>query len=355
MGTTQTDIALTDISPLAVAIRARQALRERLAEARRELEAETDRQGIARGKVETAADLVRTERGLLDGIAQHQRTTFAQLDARTKERLQELEKGLDAANRVLADAEAAGRALHREIADIEKQLGTFAEASDLKAIIRFQDSIDDSGATIRRLEDAIAKQRIVIDGHGTARDLLAKLEEARAEILGKIALGESDETPLTQVDGRIERARNGVIDADRKVADAEQTIKALTRLLSEAGEKRDELERGRREVLAHLVQNEAARLGEDYVTFAAELVEVFGRLAALDHLARAYREDHKSPRFIGSRASDLLIPAMNLPAFEGKRPGLLFGVFATGELRQEMIASLATHEAARLRDLGIQL
>lgn len=157
------------------------------------------------------------------------------------------------------------------------------------------------------------------------------------------------------VDGKIERARNGVIDADREVADAEQTIKALTRLLAEAVEKRDELERGRRDVLAHLIQNEASRLGEDYATFASELVEVFGRLAALDHLARAYRDDHKSARFIGGRADDLLIPAMNLHAFEVKRPGLPFGVYATGDLRHDAVAALATQEVSRLRDLGIRL
>lgn len=355
MGTTQNDIGLTDISPLVVAIRARQGLRERLAEARREHEAGTDRQAYIRGKVEAAADQVRTEKARLEALARNARIPVAQLGQRDSEHLKELEAALSKERQLLLTAETACRALNIEIGAIERQLGTFAEASDVKAVIAYQNRIDDAAGNIRRIEETISKQQIVIDGHGMARELLTKLEEARAEILGNIALGEGDESPLKEVDGKIERARNGIIDADRKVADAEQTIKALRRLLTEAVEKRDELEHGRREIIAHLIANEASRLGEDYRTFASELVEVLGRIAALEHLARAYRDNGKAVSFIGSRADDLMIPAPTLPGFEGNRPGLPFGVLAAGPLRHDQVASLAAVETQRLNDLGIYL
>lgn len=355
MGTTQNDIGLTDISPLVVAIRARQGLRERLAEARRQHEAETDRQALVRGKVEAAADLVRTEQMRIEALARNARVPVGQLDPRDVARLKELEAALSKERQSLSAVESACRALNVEIATAERQLGTFAEASDVKAVIAYQNGIDDAAGNIRRIEEAISKQQIVLDGHGMARDLLAKLEEARAEILGNIALGEGSESPLTEVDGKIERARNGVIDADRKAADAEQTIKALRRMLAEAVEKRDELEQGRREIIAHLIANEASRLGEDYRTFASELVEVLGRIAALEHLARAYRENGKAPSFIGNRADDLMIPAPTLPGFESNRPGVPFGAFAAGPLRHDQVAALAAQETQRLSDLGIYL
>lgn len=241
--------------------------------------------------------------------------------------------------------------LNQEIREIERRLAVFPEAAELRSFLKLQDCLDVARSELARCDDAIAKQRVIVGSDGTAQRVLDDLEAARTELLAQIALGVAEESSLAPVDRRIEKARQLVVAGDTKVRDARGALAGLERLRESAAAKVAELEAGHEEALRGLLQSEAERLAGEYQVLAAELVELFGRLGALETLGRAVG----GPAFFGPTANDLLIPALKLRAFEGRRPDVPPGVYAAGLPRPDVAKVFLEREAARFAELGVRL
>lgn len=223
-------------------------------------------------------------------------------------------------------------------------------SSEKAALLAHQAAIKEAGAAIRRLEKATTEQEALISETKAQEPDLAQLKLERKDALAAVALGLKT-ADLSALDAAIAAAEALLRNIGPTVKRAQETVEGLERMLKLEQQKLDALMAQSSTLQRRFLLSEAEAHGAEYAALAAELVQRYKALMALDALLR----DRGHNPMIHPVGPALHIPCFSLesnrPYADAIRP---FAIFFAPLTRADSMG-WQREETSRLRTEGIEL
>jgi hypothetical protein len=200
----------------------------------------------------------------------------------------------------------------------------------LDAVLEHQKAVSQISSSIFAIDTLITARRNDISQANAAIPDISHLARERENILADIAIGQKTDEDLAEFDQRSEAEkeeyRTAKTRAQRVIHDSEQAISGLNRKVSEAIEKRADLQSKEKALIKALLLEEAEVACASYVEAAQVVKEQYVKLVALDSLLQ-----HNGGPSIYQHRTDISLPSFNLKQCDDVRhknwTNILFATF----------------------------
>jgi DNA repair exonuclease SbcCD ATPase subunit len=303
---------------------------------------------------EMNAEVNRFKQGIQqENIASRQSVDFLTPDQKSK--LKALEQ---AANDTYNSAKELGerkKKLNQKISDLQAELSSFSPTLSVLEVLRYQKTLAAAEQKVDNLVEAIQKQEEVIEQTQRSLGPVPSYAQKREDLLAEIAVGKATESDLKKLDKEIEanlqKYEKEQDSASQITGTAQETIEGLNRKLATAKAELSVIKTKKSDVLNQFLKSEAERVGEEYATLTAKLVERFEQLVALDNMLG------QSAKLRVNGYDRFLIPIFNVKACQEQghhnHPGQFWSVRNAFDFKRSALVEQA--EQDRLENLGVQI
>lgn len=226
------------------------------------------------------------------------------------------------------------------------------QSTESTAVLENQNATTATSSAIAKLEKAISKCEAQIKDQQAALPDLAPLLSQREDLLAAIAIGESKNADIKELDVKIAKLGAQQKEARPALEALKQTIDGLQRRLQESQAELLRLQREKSSLMRQFLNVRAEALGAEYVAAAEEISGLYKRLIALNRLL----SDHGQNAPLLMRGEGLHVPRFMLDSMVGRADpvhanALFTSKWHTGAQSQEWV----NQEKASLLEIGIEI
>ncbi len=217
------------------------------------------------------------------------------------------------------------------------------------ALQQHQAAIDAAKQQLETLQGIVGQQETTLAELQGQLPEIAALEQQHEDLLAEIATGGAEPAAAEALDKAITDAKAKKADIDPAIALCQKTICGVQRKIQDQAAALAALKDSTGTLIKKYLLAEAERIAQDFLPKAAALIDDYKRL---EGIAAMLQPLGHTP-YLRSHGAEMVLPAFNLPAFQGKtlfhNPGLIFKLSGYGE-----IMPLFNAEVERIKALGIE-
>jgi len=216
------------------------------------------------------------------------------------------------------------------------------------ALLQHQAAIDAAKQQLETLQGIVSQQESTLADLQGQLPEIAALEQQHEDLLAEIATGGAEPAAAEALDKTIADARAKKAEIDPAIALCQKTISGVQRKVQDQAAALDALKSSTGNLVKKYLLAEAERIAQDFLPKATALIDDYKRLEGIAALLGPLGHPWLRPH-----GSEMVLPAFNLPAFQGKtlfhNPGLIFKLSGHGETMPFFNA-----EVERIKALGIE-
>lgn len=227
----------------------------------------------------------------------------------------------------------------------------------LAALLSHQEKHDDAERRLADLNGAVKACETELAEAGSNIPNVDHLLQRRQDLLADRAIGAASQADIDAIDAQIaietKAMTAAVARANRRIADAKQTLQGLERKRDQAGEQRQAIAAGSNLIVFNLIRNEMVQECERYVEAALAVKTSLLRLFALEQMSSSFVKSGVGA--VGFNA-EMSLPFIRLPPCDGltslwhSNRGILF---ATDSYFSRQVESAVLAERELLESAGV--
>lgn len=217
------------------------------------------------------------------------------------------------------------------------------------ALQQHQAAIDAAKQQLETLQGIVRQQETTLAELQGKLPEIAALEQQHEDLLAEIATGDAEPAAADDLDKAIADAKAMKADIDPAIALCQKTICGVQRKIQDQVAALDALKNSTGNLVKQYLLAEAERVAQDFLPKAEALINDYKRLLGI----AAVLEPLGHKPYLRPHGSEMVLPAFDLPAFQGKTmfnyPALIFKQVGYGE-----VVPLFNAEVERIKALGIE-